>query len=767
LTVDADQRHRRGRRLRQIAFISCLLLLLVAAWFTRGTFSVRSLLGLEAPGDALTLVALSTLNLVALVTLALVLVRHLLKLARERRAGRLGSQFKTRMVVGSIALTLLPTAMLFLFSFWLVDTSIRVFQQPAEQIGADAKSILRDYVDVELRDLHATARRMVRANALRGPEPVDRPTVEAELRREARALRIATIELRGGGLALATADGPDADLEPIFRDAVAAARAAVDAGQSYHGQARTSDDSSAIFMVVGLPIAAKSDAPRGLVVARRFSPALAMHFESIADQQLASERLVQQQNSVRMRYVAALSLVTLIVLFATVWIALFVSRSVTEPIQALVEATGEVARGNLNHRIDCAADGELATLVDSFNAMAAQLGESRRRLIEAALELEMGNKRLEERRAYIETVLAGLSTGVISVDAEGRVTMVNQAAARMLGLGPGPYEIDELGAAVGPARARVETLLRRARRTGSASSDMELQLRDGTSLSVAVSVAPLLGPDGEYAGAVVTVEDLSELIKAERTSAWNEVARRMAHEIKNPLTPIQLSAERIARGIKREEPRASERFTAIVEESTATIVREVGALQHMVEEFASYARMPRPRFEGVDLNAIVRTALELYEERFDGVTVDADLAPDVPTLQLDPEQIRRVFVNLVDNAVEAVSASAERRVRVVTRHDASRDTVTLAVEDTGHGIDATARDRLFLPYFSTRTRGTGLGLAIVSHIVADHKGRVWAESKEPAGARFVVEFPVHAEGPVGGGTPSRAGEAVPTLAPDA
>ena len=230
MSREAEQMRRR-RRLRQIAFISSLLLLLVAAWFTRGEFSVRSLLGLDAPGDALALVALSTLNFIALVTLALVLVRHLLKLARERRERRLGSQFKTRMVVGSIALTLLPTAMLFVFSFWLVDTSIRVFQQPAGQVVADAQGILRDYVDVELRDLHATARRIVRGNNLRDVAPVPGPDLDAMLRREARALRLAAVELRAGGQPIARATGPDAELEPIFRDEVAAARAAADAGR--------------------------------------------------------------------------------------------------------------------------------------------------------------------------------------------------------------------------------------------------------------------------------------------------------------------------------------------------------------------------------------------------------------------------------------------------------------------------------------------------------------------------------------------------------
>ncbi len=736
MTREADQRRQR-RRLRQIAFISCVLALLLAAWFVRGEFSLQTLLGFDSTGDTLALYALSTLNFIALVTLTLVLLRHLVKLARERRERRLGAQFKTRMVVGSIALTLLPTAMLFLFSFWLIDTSIRVFFQPTRQMVTDARGILDAYVNVEAHELRATARQLVRARNVREMATVDRATAEKEFARDARNFNLALIELREGGRDVLRVDGPSAELGPIFRDAVEAARQKVDAGEVYQGQARNTDDNAAIFIVLGVPVAAKSATPRGLVVVRRFPAELAEKFDSLDDQQRASEALVNEQGSIRARYVATLSLVTLIVLFGTVWIALYVSRTVTEPIQALVEATDEVASGNLEHRIDAVADGELGTLVESFNAMAAQLGESR--------------ARLEERRAYIETILASLSTGVVSLDAEGRVTTVNAAAVRMLALGPGPYELEGLAAAVGPARAKVETLLRRARRSGSASSEMELRLMDGTALPVAVRVSSLHGPEGEYAGAVMTVEDVSELSKAERTAAWNEVARRMAHEIKNPLTPIQLSAERMRLGLRRDSTSATPRYASIVEECTATIVREVAALQHMVEEFSSYARMPRPRVEQADLNAIVRSALGVYRGRADGVVISADLAGDELPLVVDPEQIRRVIVNLVDNALEAVATSPTRSIRIATRSDAARDIARLEVEDTGHGIDDALHGSLFLPYFSTSKRGTGLGLAIVHHIVGDHRGRVWAEPNEPSGARFVVELPTQGDAQVASG----------------
>lgn len=737
--------HRRHRRLRQIAVVSVALIVLVLAWFVRGEFSVRSLLRLEAPQDSILLIALSTINLIALLTLALVLARYLVKLYRERREGRLGSRFTTRMVVGSIALTLLPTVMLFVFSFWLIDTTLRVFLQPTERVIDSARAVLREYVEHDMRDLKATARRIGRTEGLASGQAFDEAVVADHLRREARGLRLSTVELREGGSALVRVDGPDGELEKIFAAELEGARSAVDAGRFYQGQSKTTTDQTVIFMIVGVPVGAKSAVPRGLIVVRRFPPELAAQFATIDDQLAQSEALVADQYSIRRRYVAALSLVTALLLFATVWIAINVSRSVTAPIQALVQATHEVAGGNLTHRIEFTAEGELATLVDSFNSMSAQLAESRRRLIEAAVELESSNASLDERREYIETVLAGLSTGVVSLDATGNVTMINAAAMRMLRLGPGPYRVEQLGRAIGSARDDVEALIRRARRSGKASGEATIRLPDGSELPAAISVSSLSGADGSYGGAVITVEDLTELIRAERAAAWSEVARRMAHEIKNPLTPIQLSAERIQRGYRREEDVGSERMRRIVEEGTETIVREVGALQHLVGEFSRYARMPSPRFVTVNLNEIVNAALALYEERLEDIGLSKELAPGLPELSLDAEQVRRVIVNLVDNAIEALDGCPVRQLTVRTRFDDRRDVVQVSVEDSGHGVEAADRDSLFLPYFSTRRRGTGLGLAIVSHIVSDHRGRVWVESNEPSGSRFVVEFPVVVE----------------------
>jgi two-component system, NtrC family, nitrogen regulation sensor histidine kinase NtrY len=749
---DAERARRRSRRIRQIAFLCSLLALLLAAMLVRGRFSLGALLGLDSPRDWLVLFLLSSLNFIAFVVLALVLARHFVKLARERREGRLGYRFKTRMILGSVALSLLPTVMLFLFSFWLLDTSIRqVFLGPTDTLVDSAQTILREYETLEVQGLKSTARTLVRSEKVPEATPDQRGRLAEKLSNFVQRNRVAQAVLVGVGEPI-RAGGEDARLEPIFGDEVTRAVEDAVAGRLHAAVVRSADDRP-LFVVVGVPIRSETRARgadgrpepsgRALVVARRFPPAeLAGALRSIDRVRQESRALVEGQREIRLQYMLTLSLMTLAVLFASVWIALYVSRSVTGPIAALAGATEEVARGNFLHRVEYEAEGELAMLVDSFNAMAGQLGESRERLVRAARALEESNLALDERRAYIETVLSGLSTGVLSVDPHGKLKTANPAAARMLGLGPGPYEGVDIAALVGPVRARIDPLFRRARRVGSAAAEVEVPRNDGTEWPAAVTVSALPGPDGGYAGAVVTVEDLSELLQAERAAAWSEVARRMAHEIKNPLTPIQISAERIQRNFDRGGAAGNGRYAEVVEQCTATIIREVGALQHMVEEFSRFARMPQPRPAPSDLDEVVRTAAGLYQDRLDGATLELRLAGGLPTLQLDAEQIKRVVVNLVDNALEATRSTPERAVTVATEFDELREVVRLTVSDTGGGVDPAQRDKLFLPYFSTTKRGTGLGLAIVSHIISDHGGTIRVEDREPRGARFVVELPV-------------------------
>jgi PAS domain S-box-containing protein len=390
--------------------------------------------------------------------------------------------------------------------------------------------------------------------------------------------------------------------------------------------------------------------------------------------------------------------------------------------------------------------------------MAARLEENRDRLERAAEELGRSNLALDNRRRYIETVLESLSTGVISTDEAAGITTINRAAVFMLGIKEKPDVGTPIAQLIGGEQGEeLQALCRRARRSRAAQAEIEFKRADQTLLHTATTAVALRNSEGAVEGWVIVIEDLTDLIQAERAAAWSEVARRMAHEIKNPLTPIQLSAERIMRNYTREENfQPPARFDEAVREGTATIVREVAALQRMVEEFSRFARLPEARPVVLSLNETVRDAVALYAERLDGISIECSLAADLPSVRIDPEQIKRALVNLIDNAVEALSIDSQpegngsngssngrykRIIEIETSYVSASDQARLVVADTGHGIRPADRDKLFLPKFSTRDRGTGLGLAIVSHIIADHKGRIWVEDNRPRGARFIIELP--------------------------
>jgi PAS domain S-box-containing protein len=405
------------------------------------------------------------------------------------------------------------------------------------------------------------------------------------------------------------------------------------------------------------------------------------------------------------------------------------------------------------------ADDELALLADSFNQMTAELEENRRRLETSATTLKEKNQALEERRDYIETVLNSLSTGVVSLDQNDCVTTMNAAAASILKLSEAPPAWAKLSSLLNHEdRIVLERLIKRARRAGRAAEQSQLTRGSAvSSIPVALTVTALSPASGGERGVVVVIDDLSELLTAQRAAAWSEVARRIAHEIKNPLTPIQLSAERIARQfgvrVNGDENGAGnghlttsddDELKRVVEECTSSITREVAGLKSLVDEFSRFARMPDAQKSDTSLNDVVTQAAALYEDRLDGVKLHLDLHADLPSAMLDGEQMKRVFVNLIDNALEALTSASEREITVSTKLDAPRDTLIAEVADSGEGIPGADFKRLFQPYFSTRGRGTGLGLAIVQRIVTEHGGKIRAENNLPHGARFVVELPLSA-----------------------
>jgi PAS domain S-box-containing protein len=482
----------------------------------------------------------------------------------------------------------------------------------------------------------------------------------------------------------------------------------------------------------------------------------------VTDSERGYQNLVGQQRRVRLLGLSTLGLMTLILLFVSSWVAIYLARGIATPIKALAEASNEVARGNLAHRVTTTiADDELALLADSFNQMTSQLEENRSRIEAGAAELRDMNMALRERRNYIETVLQSLSTGVVSIDENDCVTTLNASAARMLALRDKVEENPKLSALIGSEDwLVVERLLRRARRVGHATEQTQLESGGTEPLPVSMTATALRDSKGPRRGVVLVIEDLSELLAAQRAAAWSEVARRMAHEIKNPLTPIQLSAERIAKSYGRATTNGNgvgdhadeKRVAAVISECTATITREVAGLKAMVDEFSRFARLPATRLELANLNDVVTQATGLYVDRLDGVSMTLQLDPELPSSMLDVEQIKRVFVNLIDNAVHALaSITGEKQIFIVTSHDAERSLLRAEIADTGQGIEPADFRRLFEPYFSRRDGGTGLGLAIVQRIIMEHGGHIRAERNTPRGARFVIELPayqVNLENPV-------------------
>ncbi|HEX8843402.1 MAG TPA: ATP-binding protein [Pyrinomonadaceae bacterium] len=731
-----------GRRRTAPWLLGGLVLLLLFTLVALQAFGLWTVVPPDTASDTLVLYALSSLNFAAFVVFSFIFIRNLLKLRRERKERQLGSKIKTRLVVSFISLSLLPITAMALFSYLFFNRTLeKWFYSGPEEVIRKATEVAREDAAKQARSLRETALMLA---ALIDEQPEAK--YEQTLGRLVRSGNLAAIEiLDASGQVIARTEAE------LSMDERAELAQILETAHTTNGADESLTDGKG-FDVVSVPLSGN----RKLIVAPMRFGSSGLR-DVITSSQSQYNELVTKQRRVRLLGLSTLGLLTLLLLFAATWIAIHLARGIAKPIQALAEASKEVARGNLEHRVETIADDELAMLADSFNKMTAQLEENRRKIEAGAGELRDKNLALEERRDYIETVLESLSTGVISLDENDCVTTINAAAVEILKLEKIPAAKTPLAEIVSTEdRATLERLLRRARRAGNAAEQTELgrgPLTEGANLPVALTATALKASPSKGRGVVLVIEDLSELLSAQRAAAWSEVARRMAHEIKNPLTPIQLSAERIAKNFHRGENGAGgpngnpakerERVASVVDECTATIAREVAGLKAMVDEFSRFARLPHARLESADLNEVVLQAVTLYEDRLDGVRVDVRLAQRLPSTMLDSEQMRRVFVNLIDNALEALAGlDGERRITVATAHDPARGVVLVEVTDTGHGIPRSDLGRLFQPNFSTRERGTGLGLAIVQRIITEHSGRIRASANSPRGAKFTIELPV-------------------------
>jgi two-component system, NtrC family, nitrogen regulation sensor histidine kinase NtrY len=695
---------------------------------------------IESADDTLLLYALSSLNFFAFVIFGFILLRNLIKLARERRALQLGAKIKTRLWLYFFAVSIMPIIAMAVFSYLFMNRALeRWFTSIPGNVIVEAREVQNQAIKSQAEKLSQMARMLA--------ESFDKRDFSNEdLRRIAEAGSLTHIEVLSK---------TNKTLAFYEKNISAEQKAEADSLLALIRSGRTDEPVLLDSRGFDAAVAPLSDGRKLIVMPDLYA---AENVSQMVDNSLVKfEELKQSELTIRQIGLSTLGVLTFMLIFASSWTALYIARGLTVPIKALAEGADRIAQGNFGHRVEVLAEDELALLVESFNQMSAKLEEN--------------SAELEERRRYIETVLQSLPTGVISFDAGNRVTTINESAVQILRLENADFTGFELAKIVTEEnRIVLERLLNRARRIGHAAEQTALQRENangngeaGASLPVALTATALPRSFGEASGVVLVIEDLSELISAQRASAWAEVARRMAHEIKNPLTPIQLSAERIAKRfaqvfkskVASPQSRIADEDSSdlglgawdlgqtekVVKEGTQTILREVNSLKAMVDEFSRFARLPNVKLESGNLNEIIRQSAALYEDR--GAIIDLNLAENLPNALIDEEQLKRVFVNLIENAIEAFDrAQEDKRILVKTFYDTGRDLIVAEISDNAGGIPPSDFQKLFQPYFSTKGRGTGLGLAIVQRIVSEHQGKIKAVNNSPRGAKFIVELPV-------------------------
>ncbi len=716
-------------------------------WLAIGTFllfavsisqTAFNLKFIQPGSNELGYAALSLLIFLLLLAITFVLGRNLLKIYGDRQLGVLGSKFRSRMVLMALLLSLLPVIAQFSFAYLLLNRSIdKWFSSPIEEVRQDTQRV------ASLLSTYAGQNARSEALSIAGSPSVQRAFATGDFSSTADELRSHGTTLQGG-FALALAQGvPKASTNlpaswPIPNIQLpSSADPTLPPPHLHAGDADYILASAAVgdqgLILVGMPLPAD------------FSRIV----QQIDESQQRYLELSRQRKLVRRTYMGLLLLITMLVLFASIWLAMFVAKLVTRPVEALGEAVQAVSRGQLGYRVEVTAADELGDLVRSFNRMTAELESSRFQIETSSRELADANSALERRRRYIETIVESIPTGVVSLDAQRVVRQVNQAFARMMRSGSGEAPPITLfhGTTLdtilpSDAMEDINPLIRRAERMGTATMQLEF-VNNRRPLNLAVTVATLDYQD-QRLGYVLVFEDLSDLLQAQKQAAWREVARRVAHEIKNPLTPIALSAERIRRHLERGSP-PDEASLAAIRSSSETISSAVDMVRTLVDEFATLARFPTAQPQPADTNQIVASALAMFDGRLQGIRVQSNLPVDLPRVLADPEALKRALANLIDNAAEAMENSHLREIRISTALVPSRDAVEITVADTGHGVSSETKEKLFLPYFSTKQRGTGLGLSIVSRIIEDHHGSIRVEENTPVGTRFIIELPVAPE----------------------
>jgi two-component system, NtrC family, nitrogen regulation sensor histidine kinase NtrY len=695
----------------------------------------------ETSGETLAYVGLTVLVFLLLMLLLTLLFRNILKLYADQSGSALGARLRTRLVVGAALIALIPAVCMFLFSFLLMNRSIdRWFSQPTADLREDADRVVLELAQYATNNAHVEAESIAASGALDyDPAEVQqllgshRMTLEggfAEVydkdRHEVAGFQAPNASSPAN--LMAWFDGEDKN-GPLLEGTL---------GQILLPAAQRSDET--VLRVAGREYALGMSANASgkvVVVALPVPQGLSQTTAQIRAGAAEYRQLLRSRTRIRNTFTLMLLLITVFVFFSSVWLALFLSKQVTRPVEALAAAMDEIAAGKYEYRVAALATGEMADLIRSFNHMAADLDASRQMAENAKAQLTAANRAVETRRRELETIVETIPSGVVTLDGSGKVLQSNRAFAALMGIQQDTALSGQKIEALLPAdwAGDLAGVIRRSHRMGAASTEVEIHAA-GRIMHLAITSARLDLGRGQT-GSVLVVEDTTELLRAQRQLAWKEVAQQVAHEIKNPLTPIALSAERIGRHLDRGTPNSPN----IIRKCSEVILGCVHTLRTLVDQFAALAQFPAPQPRACCMNEIAEEALALFGGRLEGITVQRKFDAELPQVMADPESMRRALANLIDNAAEAMQGSLLRVLSVETCPSEDGGAVEIVVSDTGHGLTDEIRERLFLPYYSTKHRGTGLGLSIAAKIVQEHGGSISAEPNSPKGARFVMRLP--------------------------
>jgi nitrogen fixation/metabolism regulation signal transduction histidine kinase len=780
------------RKIASIVLGSIALILLSA--FTALSAFKLNFLNPATTGETIVFIGLSFVAFMLFVAVLVLLGRNVLKLYADQRSRVMGSRLRIRMLWGAVLVSLIPLVFMFLFSYDLMNRSVNTwFSQPATEMRDDSNHIAQqlalytsanarteaESIAVSLAIAEGVSEAANGEGSTAEREAIDRVLHQHEITlqggfaivyREGRAIAAFHMPQRAGGPAQVRPWLPDESTTDDDSDPAPATPPSHTPGDDQVVDGPTDAAILAAAQRNDLPIFSQGNTDYalgtagmrqgGTVVVGLPTPfgmsATMTRLQKAVDVYWSIHR---SQRQVRNLYMLLLLMMTSLALFACSWLALHLSKQVTKPVEALADAMEAIAAGDYAHRVAESATDELGELVRSFNHMAADLEDSRQAVETSNQQLSAANATLEARRGELETMLETIPNGVATLDTKRCVVLANRALSEMLDPGGQTPFIGSPIEALFPAETMesIDHLLRRSHRMGSASGEMEMTVagngngHSGRTMHLLATVALLetgSGAERIHHGYVLVLENATELLRAQKQSAWKEVARRVAHEIKNPLTPISLSAEQIHRHIDRlgatlATSQLESPSVAVIRRSSEVISSSVESMRSLVDQFAALAEFPTAQPRPAAINPIIENSLAMFAGRLQNIRLVKRLAPDLPLVLADPEAMKRALGNLVDNAAEAMQQSLLRELRVTTALLPS-GMVELAISDTGSGLTEEMRERLFLPYFSTKQRGTGLGLAIAAKIIQEHHGTIRAEKNDPAGATFIVELPAAA-----------------------